>query len=148
MRLLLRLLPLWRLLLYFFPSPIKDLFTKFMKVFMETTKAQTLVEPRDCPLKVKIQNIYFGKSNMDCYYFCQQYKDYFEISGATGINCTLFATIFLWGTVSLRWAQHKILGKLQKFDRVFFKQSGWLIGYTTFRIVKWSTYKIILGWTW
>ena len=44
---------------------------------------------------------------MDCYHFYQQCKDYFETSGATGINRTPFAASFLHGTISLRWAQHK-----------------------------------------
>ena len=44
---------------------------------------------------------------MDCYHFCQQYEDYFETSGARGINCTFFATTFLRSSISFRWAQHK-----------------------------------------
>ena len=44
---------------------------------------------------------------MDCYHFCQQCKDYFETSGATKMNCILFAAIFLRDIISLRWAQHK-----------------------------------------
>ena len=44
---------------------------------------------------------------MDCYHFCQQCEDYFETSGATGMNRTPFAATFLRGAISLRWAQHK-----------------------------------------
>ena len=85
---------------------IKDLFTKYMKVFMETmqAQAQALAEPWERPLKARSPKIYSGKSHMDCYYFCQQCEDYFEISGATRMNCTPFTAIFLCGAISLRWA--------------------------------------------
>ena len=89
------------------PPSTKDLFTKFMKVFMETTQAQALAEPREQPLKARSPKTHSGKSYMDCYHFCQQCEDYFETSGATGMNCTSFAASFLRGTISLRWAQHK-----------------------------------------
>ena len=91
------------------PLTSENLFTKFMKVFMETTQAeaQALAERREPPLKARTSETYSGKSHMDCYHFCQQYEDYFEISGVTGINPTLFAATFLHGPISLRWAQHK-----------------------------------------
>ena len=85
----------------------KDLFTKFIKMFMETTQAQALAEPREWPFKARSPETYSGKSHMDCYHFCQQCEDHFKTSGTTGMNCTLFAASFLRGTISLRWAQHK-----------------------------------------
>ena len=89
-------------------STSEDLFTKFMKVFMETTQAQAqATEPRERPLKARTPETYSGKSHMDCYHFCQQCEDYFETSGATGMNRTPFAATFLRGAISLRWAQHK-----------------------------------------
>ena len=56
------------------PAPTsEDLFTKFMKVFMETTQAQTqiLAEPWEYLLKARIPETYSGKSHIDCYHFCQ-----------------------------------------------------------------------------
>ena len=93
----------------FVPPTSKNLFTKFMKVFMETTQAQAqaLAEPRERPLKARTPETYSGKSHMDCYHFCQQCEDYFETSGATGMNRTPFAATFLRGAISLRWAHHK-----------------------------------------
>ena len=44
---------------------------------------------------------------MNYYYFCQQCEDYFETSGAIGMNCTPFAATFLRGFISFRSAQHK-----------------------------------------
>ena len=87
--------------------PAKDLFTKFMKVFMETTQVQTLAEPWERPLKARTPETYWGKSHMECYNFCQQCEDHFNTSGASGLNCTLFAASILRGSISLRWAQHK-----------------------------------------
>ena len=78
-----------------------------MKVFIDTTQARDQLEPRERPLKARTPEIYSGKSQMDCYYFCQQCEDYFETSGATRMNCTPFAATFLRGAISLRWAQHK-----------------------------------------
>ena len=91
------------------PLTSKDLFTKFMKVFIETTQAQAqaLAEPRERLLKARTPETYFKKSHMDYYHFCQQCEDYFETSGATRMNRTPFAATFLRGAISLRWAQHK-----------------------------------------
>ena len=92
-----------------FAPPTEDFFTKFIKVFMETTQAQAqaLTEPQERPLKAKTPKTYSGKSHIDWYNFYQQCEDYFETSGATGMNCTPFAATFLRGAISLRWAQHK-----------------------------------------
>ena len=86
------------------PPTSENLFTKFMKVFMETiqAQAQALAEPRERPLKAKTLETYSGKSHMDCYHFCQQCEDYFETLGATGMNHTPFAATFLRGVISLR----------------------------------------------
>ena len=91
------------------PPTFENLFTKFMKVFMETmqTQAQALAEPRERPLKARTPETYSGKSYMDCYYFCEQCEDYFETSGAKGMNRTSFAATFLRDAISLRYAQHK-----------------------------------------
>ena len=78
-----------------------------MKVFMETTKAQVLAEPREQALKAWTPETYWDNSHMECYHFCQQYEDHFKISGATGMNRTLFAASFLCGSISIRWTQHK-----------------------------------------
>ena len=44
---------------------------------------------------------------MECYYFCQQSKNYFKTSSANGMNCTPFKALFFRGSISRRWAQHK-----------------------------------------
>ena len=74
---------------------------------METTQTQTLAEPWERPLKVRTLETYWGKFYKECYHFCQQYENHFETSGATGTNCTPFAASFFYGSIRLRWAQHK-----------------------------------------
>ena len=80
-----------------------------MKVFMKMTQAQAqvLAEPQEQLLKAQTLEIYWGKSHMECYHFCQQCEDHFKTSGITGINCTPFAALFLRGSISIKWAEHK-----------------------------------------
>ena len=49
----------------------KDLFMKFIKVFMETTQAKTLKEPQERPLKARILETYKSKFDIECYNFYQ-----------------------------------------------------------------------------
>ena len=57
------------------PSPTKDLFTKFMKMFIEMTKTQAWdreqLEPQKHPLKARTSDTYSGKSHIDYYHFYQ-----------------------------------------------------------------------------
>ena len=42
-----------------------------LKIFSKTQGQEPKAEvPHEWPLKAKISNVYFGKSHMDCYYFC------------------------------------------------------------------------------
>lgn len=45
-------------------------------------------------LKAKTLDIYCGKSHIECYNFCQQFEDYFTITGTNGPNQILFAASF------------------------------------------------------
>ena len=65
-------------------------------------QTQALTEPAERPLKAKTPETCAGKFHMDCYHFCQQCEDYFEITGATGMNRTFFTGNFLRGPISLR----------------------------------------------
>ena len=92
------------------PAPVasEELFKKFIKAYLETN--QELRQPpeeRKQTFKAKVPEVYYGKSHMDCYHFCQQYENHFEIAGATGFNRTLFTPFFLRGNISMRWAQFK-----------------------------------------
>ena len=54
------------------PPLAKNLFIKFMKVFMEMTQVwdREQLEPQKRSLKAMTPETYFGKSHMDCYHFC------------------------------------------------------------------------------
>ena len=112
------------------PPPAEDLFTKFIKVFIETTQAQALAESWKRPLKGRTPETYWGKSHMECYHFCQQCEDHFKTSGATGVNLTPFPASFFRGSINLRWAQHKHHHKSttpitwSKFKAILWKDLG------------------------
>ena len=78
------------------PVPTNKLFKQVMKTYLESN--QGLRQPlRECkrPLKAKVLEVYYGKSYMDCYPFCQQCEDHFETARATKTNknslCSFFA---------------------------------------------------------
>ena len=50
---------------------------------------------------------YWGKSHIECDHLYQQCEDYIKTSGATGINRISFVVIFLRGSISIKWTQHK-----------------------------------------
>ena len=61
----------------------------------------------DRSLKSRNFDFYYSHMYMECYYFCQQYKDYFEIAGSQGYKRVFFATGFLKDCILNRWQQHK-----------------------------------------
>ena len=77
---------------------------RILKIFSKTKsqkpKAKVL---RERPLKAKVPDIYFGKSHIDCYHFCQQCNGHFETAGITGSNRTSFATLFFFGKINSWW---------------------------------------------
>ena len=58
-------------------------------------------------LKASSLHIYYGKSYMDCYNFCQQCENYFATARATGPTQIPFAVSFLRDQISFRWQQYK-----------------------------------------
>lgn len=84
----------------------KELFKLFILIYMNIVKKQTqvqalsltilvLIEPHKQFLKSWFLDLYFEKSHFDFYWFCQQYKDCFDINGVNRDNYTIFATGFL-----------------------------------------------------
>ena len=63
--------------------------------------------PREGQLEARPPDLYYGKSHMEFYHFCQQCEDHFATAGATGSNRTPFAASFLRDRISFRWHQHK-----------------------------------------
>ena len=89
----------------------KKLFKLFLQTYMDTVKNQVQapiqapapliqvptpsVKPKEQPFKACFLDLYFGKLYLDCYRFCQQYKDQFDTARANRDNRTPFATSFL-----------------------------------------------------
>ena len=79
-------------------------FHQFMKVFIDTQRcSKTHKEPWKSPFKACFPNLYYGKSHMDYYQFCQQCEDHYETAGTTGPNRVLFTASFLRALINFRW---------------------------------------------
>ena len=69
------------------PASSNELFKQFMKAYLESNQGPSQPPAkRERALKAKVPNVYYGKSHMDCYHFCQQCEDHFETARATGVN--------------------------------------------------------------
>ncbi len=70
--------------------------------------AAPAVEARDNtnkPLNPQNPDLYYGNLHMECYYFCQQREDYFEVAGSLGHKRIPFAAGFLKDRILNRWQQ-------------------------------------------
>ena len=86
------------------PPASDELFRQFMRAYLESNQGpRQLPAEREQPLKAKVLKVYYGKSHIDCYHFCQQCEDHFETAGATRTNRTPFAASFLRGSISVCW---------------------------------------------
>ena len=74
-----------------------------MNLFLQAQASCSEPGPQKSLLKARFSNLYYGKSYMECYHFCQQYEDYFATATATGLNKILIAAYFFYGRVSFRW---------------------------------------------
>ncbi len=83
-----------------------------MRTYIEMVWDQVLValaapaaEARDDtnrPLKPWNPDLYYGNLHMECYYFCQQCEDHFEVAGSLGHKRVFFAAGFLKNRI-LNW---------------------------------------------
>ena len=64
---------------------------KIIQTFFYSSKCGSLGNK----LKAKTLNVYCNRFHIECYNFCQQYKDHFAIAGATGPYQIPFAAFFL-----------------------------------------------------
>ena len=58
------------------------------------------LEPQETPPKAWFPDLYYSSSHMDCYQFCQQYKNYFKTAGAKKPYRIQFAALFLRWSVT------------------------------------------------
>ena len=92
-----------------------DLFQEFMRTCIERVWDQVPIAPNgkaredtlDRPLKPRNPDLYYGHLHIECYYFCQQCKDYFEVAGSLGHKRVPFAARFLKDCIVNEWQQHK-----------------------------------------
>ncbi len=77
------------------------------------TKAR---DDTDRPLKLRNPDLYYGNSHMECYYFCQQCEDHFEVARSLDHKRVLFAVGFLKDRILNWWQQHKT--RMQRNRRV------------------------------
>ncbi len=54
-----------------------------------------------------LPDLYYSKSQIEYYNFCQQYEDYFTITRAIRPNLVLFTTFYLWDLINFYWQQYK-----------------------------------------
>ncbi len=102
-------------------APSNDFFQEFLRIFMERTQAPAaptalaapaapVAEARDDThrsLKPRNPDLYYGHLHMECYYFCQQCKDHFEVAGLLGHKRIPFAAGFLKDRILNWWQQHQ-----------------------------------------
>ena len=90
------------------PKYSEDDLQRFLKAVLEAqapapTPAPIVAEASWEKLKARSLDIYHGKFYIHCYNFCQQYKDYFAIVGATGPTRIFFNTSFFRDQNNFRW---------------------------------------------
>ncbi len=69
----------------------------------------------DRPFKLRNPDLYYGHLHIECYYFCQQYKDHFEFAELLGYKCVPFAIGFLKDRIFNCWQQHKTRMQRNRF---------------------------------
>ncbi len=98
------------------PTSNNNLFQEFMQTCIEKVRNQasaalaapaaSATEARDDTdrlLKPRNPNLYYGHLYMECYYFCQQWEEYFEIMRSLGHKRVPFATSFLKDYILNQW---------------------------------------------
>ena len=86
------------------------LFKQFMKAYLESqVPGQTKLDPEPCkqPFKAWFPDLYYGNLYMDCDQFCQQFENHFITAKAKEPNRIPFAALFMYGSVTQQWLQHK-----------------------------------------
>ena len=82
------------------------LFKQFKKAYLEaqiTGQTKINLKPRKQLPEAWFLDLYYGNLHMECYWFCQQCKDFFETTEAKRPNRILFAALFLRDLVIQQW---------------------------------------------
>ncbi len=102
------------------PAPNNDLFQKFIRMYIKRVRDQAPTAPaapatlaaeaRDNtnrPLKPRNPDLYYDNLHMECYYFCQQCEDHFDVARSLDHKRVLFAAGFLKDYILNLWQQYK-----------------------------------------
>lgn len=67
-----------------------------LKLFVKGQKhGQANFAPQDRFFKARNPDLYYRSLYMECYYFCQQFEDHFDIASVTSHQRVSFAVLFL-----------------------------------------------------
>ena len=87
---------------------------RILRIILETKPPAPAPQPLffpdgscERPLKARFPELFCDMTQMECYNFIQQCKDYFATAGTKGPNQVLFAATFLREQALFRWQQHK-----------------------------------------
>ena len=92
------------------PSLDNKLLKQFMKAYLKVQVLNwTKVDSESCKqsLTARFLDLYYDNLHMDYYQFCQQCKDHSGTAGAKKPNRIPFSALFLHGSVTPQWFQHK-----------------------------------------
>ncbi len=67
------------------------------------TLAAEVKDNTDRPLKPRNPDLYYSNLHIECYYFCQQCEDHFEVMGSLGHKLVLFIAGFLKDHILNQW---------------------------------------------
>lgn len=73
------------------------------QVFLDDRPARklTLSKLQESQLKTRFEDFYYNTFYMECYYFCEQCKNYFKIIKIEKVNCISFLALFLEREINL-----------------------------------------------
>ncbi len=86
-----------------------------MRIYIKKVRDQAPAAPNtkakkdslDRLLKPQNPDLYNGHLYMECYYFCQQYEDHFEVARSLGHKHVPFTAEFLKNHILNWWQQYK-----------------------------------------
>lgn len=79
----------------------------YMDLFIQAKVQKQAPQDEELVIEVRFPDLYFGKSHMECFEFCLQCENHFDLAGVTGHNRSTVAASFLRGRINFRWQQHK-----------------------------------------
>ena len=114
--------------------PTEDLFRQYMQAYLEDRQnpapapapapspADAREKTSERSLKARNPDLYYGNSDMECYYFGQKCKDHFDTAGAKGHKRVLFAVSFLKNRILYRRQKYKARTKRNQAVPLFWEK--------------------------